>query len=111
MVYADPYTFSEWDRTMNEILSDPIADPPLRLLVDHRSCQAPALMFVRHMGEYVRRHRDRFRGGAIAIVSGDTSGYAIARMTEMLIDAKQVPCEVRAFREWDDAEQWLEGVR
>jgi hypothetical protein len=33
--------------------------------------------------------------------------FGAARMTETLVEAKGIPCTLRAFRDWNEAEQWL----
>lgn len=92
---------------MTEILSHPISTAPLRLLVDRRYCQAPAGDFVRQIGGYVRRHKERFDGASVAIVTSDLAGYGVARMTELLL-SEEVNCAIKAFREWNDADHWLD---
>jgi hypothetical protein len=109
IVYADPYTVAEWERTMTEILAHPISTTPLRLLVDRRYCQAPAGDFVRQIAAFVRRYEDRFHGASVAIVASDLAGYGVARMTELLV-AEQVKCAIRAFRDWNEADRWLDAT-
>jgi hypothetical protein len=109
MVYADPYTIWEWEATIAEILDREIGGPPFRLLVDRRYCQAPPTFFVRQMSAFLRQHHDRLRGGAIAIVARDTQSAGVARMTELILEGQQLPCAIRAFRDWDEAEHWLDG--
>lgn len=108
MVYTDPYTVADWQKTMSEILAHPIASRPLRVLVDRRHCRAPAAQFIQQISDFMRRHHDRFRGGSVAIVASDAAGYGVARMTELLLEAEKMPCAVRAFRDWAEAEVWLE---
>ena len=107
LVYADPYTKSELDVALTEILAHPISAPRIRLLVDRRHCQAPTAEFVRHIAAFLEAHFERFTGGHVAMVTSDDVGFGAARMTEILVEAKGVPCTLRAFRDWEEAEQWL----
>jgi hypothetical protein len=108
IVYADPYSVDEWNAALGEILSHPISNPPLRLLIDRRYSEAPPGAFARQITTSIASERDRFAGGHVAIVTAGTAGLGAVRMAEIAIEEARLPCRVRGFREWTDAERWLE---
>ncbi|HUE87163.1 MAG TPA: hypothetical protein VMO26_13895 [Vicinamibacterales bacterium] len=108
LVYSDPYTVAELERAMVEILAHAISAPPFRLLVDRRHCQAPTPAFVKHIAALLDQHRERVAGGHVAMVTSDEVGFGAARMTEIMVEVQGVPCTLRAFRDWAEAERWLD---
>jgi hypothetical protein len=108
VVYADPFTADEFQRVMTEILAHPISAPPLRLLVDRRYCSAPMPEFINRVVAFADGHRDRLNGARVALVVANDAAHGNARSVELTGEAKQFPVSVQPFREWTDAERWLE---
>ena len=111
LVYTDPYTMEQFERVMADIFADPISRPQLRLLIDRRSCSTPMPDFARRLVDFAERHRDRFAGAKVAAVVADDAMFGMGRMVENMLEAKGLPPEMRTFRDWSVAEQWLEEVR
>lgn len=110
VVYIDPYSFDEARRVMNDIFRHTISAPAFRLLVDRRHCAPPDTEFVRRIVGLVATHSDRLDGSQVALVVGRNDvAYGMARMAALTCDAQALPCRVEVFREWDEAERWLEA--
>ena len=107
VVYSDPYTMEQFERVMSEIFAHPISRPELRLLVDRRYCSAPMSDFIQRMVACADKHRVQLAGSRAAAVVSTDAMYGMGRMLESLVEAKSLPGEVRTFRDWDEAEQWL----
>jgi hypothetical protein len=108
LVYVDPCTRDELSRALTEILAHPISRPRVRLLIDRRHCRAPSATFVRHIAAFMEARIDRFTAGHVAIVTSDEVGMGAAQMTQIIGESKGIPCALAAFREWAEAEQWLQ---
>ena len=109
LVYADPYGMDEVERVMHEIFARPEREPELRLLIDRRHCTAPELDFVRRLLSCGERHRDWFHGARIAVVAASDVAFGMGRMVEHLAEVNDLPPTLRTFREWNEAERWLEA--
>lgn len=110
LVYSDPYTYDEIQAAMLAIWAHPVSEPPFRLLVDRRHSQPPSADLVRRIVSSFAEHRDRLKGGRVALVVNDQTqaAYGMGRMAEILAESKQLPVDVKTFRDWQEAERWLE---
>ena len=108
LVYSDPYTVAEWEQTITLVLQHPRWQPPRRLLVDRRYCAAPTTQFVHDIERFIRNHEHDFSGANVAVVVGTDAGYGMTRMHENLAEAQGMPLRIRAFRDWNEAETWLD---
>jgi SpoIIAA-like len=108
IVYSDPYTMEQFEQVMAQILAHPISRPALRLLIDRRYCSAPLTDFVQRMVAYAEKHQVQLAGSRAAAVVSTDAMYGMGRMLEGLVEAKNLPHEVRTFRDWDEAERWLQ---
>jgi hypothetical protein len=106
MIYSDPFTVADFDRTLREILHHPIARLR-RLLIDQRDIGAPDAAFVTQVVAHAERHREHMPGARVAIVAPADGVLAMARMTELLVAAREYPVAVRGFLSYDEAEAWL----
>ena len=108
LVYVDPYSFSEVQRTMMEVFASAVAAPPFRLLVDRRHCAAPDRQFVDRLVDCGVDFRVRLKGGRVAVVVGrDDLSYGMSRMTQIISEARGLPLAMEVFRDWNEAERWL----
>jgi hypothetical protein len=108
---SDPYTFQEWETVANEVLQHPDFVPGLRLLVDRRQASAPTTAFVRGIIDFGLKHTEQLGSVRTAVVVADQSvAYGMARMAELLVEAKGLPFATFTCNSIEEAERWLERV-
>ena len=105
--YSDPYPFKQLQTVMREIFADPISRPSMRLLIDRRYSSTPDADFVRAVVSCGEQNRSKFTAARVAIVVANDASFGTGRMLELMSAAKNLPADVRTFRDMAEAERWL----
>jgi len=106
---SDPYTFSEWEAAARDVLKHPEFVPGTSLLVDRRKATAPDTAFVRGIIDFGMKHAERIGHVRTAIVVADHAvAYGMARMSELLVEAKGLPFVTFTCNSIEEAERWLD---
>jgi hypothetical protein len=108
VVFSDPYTVLEWRDAINALTDGRTTTEPLRLLLDGRHCNTPTAEFVVRALSVMETRNAHVAGARFAILVGSDASYAMGRLAEAAVDIRKLPFTVRTFREWEDAERWLE---
>jgi hypothetical protein len=95
----------QWDDAVKAILSRTNAVESMRLLIDARSCAATSHIVRRLVA---LSQLPIAVGGRVAIVIGARS-YDTAAATRIQTRDGQAVLELQVFRNWKDAERWLES--
>ncbi|MGB2713499.1 MAG: hypothetical protein WBC51_04925 [Vicinamibacterales bacterium] len=104
ITFSDPYTFDEWLAAVSPLLAH---GPTLRALVDRTRATAPSREFVDRMANFFQRNAEHTKGWRAAVVTGTDAGYGVARMLQLTNEARAVPMQLRAFRDFAEARRWL----
>ena len=107
LVYSDPYTFTDLERVTGPMVSDHVFRSTKRMLVDATNCAPPTPEFVREMTKLADKFRLQLSGSSVAIVVKDDATFGMARMAELLIEARQLPMRLTGFRQMETATAWL----
>ena len=92
----------------NRFLSDERVRPGMRILSDHRELQSVITTDGLHdLHERIRSDIERIEGARVAFVSQRSAHLRMMRMFAAL--AHELPVEVQAFRDMEDAAEWLLG--
>src|SRR5687767_13821555 len=83
LAYADPYTFDEHTRAMDEVLARRGHTGALRLLVDRRDAAAPTKDFAEHVMSYIKAHVSSLDGARIALVGAGEVGFGMGRLMQI----------------------------
>ena len=105
---SDPYSFPEWEEALTAMIDSRACDPWRAFLVDRRNAAPPTTDFVRRMADAFGRNSTQIGSARVAIVVNNDVNYGMARMTQMLAEAQTPNITIRAFRQLEDAERWLD---
>ncbi len=108
-LYRRQPDFTEWRAVMERVLTE-IAFRPVNLLSDRRALvEAAAPTVIRHMADFVLRHRPVFDGGrwAVVVAPAHRAEYGMARMGSALFERAGV--RLRPFTDYDAAWNWVAG--
>lgn len=104
---SDRVTLNETLRTIDELLGHPHLSPGTRILIEGRSVtHAPSSAELRIIAREIKVLLD-YGVVAIAIVTGHTFVYGVARLFAAFAEA--VGANVGVFRSPDQARRWLSG--
>ena len=111
VVFSDPYTMEESEKTMKAIFAHPTPARPLRLLVDVRRSAAPDTEFVVNAINFWQLHVDKMWGAKVAVVAANDAQVDMGRISERSAEARELPFTLHVFLEsqWSDAEGWLQA--
>jgi len=100
-------TASEAFSCFDEVASSPEFVQGMRVLSDHRQLDTTVSVgFVRMFLTKINALSELLRGSKLALVEAGAARYGMARMASMLSDPSVM--ELRAFRDFDEAKEWLE---
>lgn len=110
IVFSNPYTLEESEKTMKAIFAHPGLTRPLRLLVDVRQSTAPDTEFVVNSINFFQLHIDQMWGARIAVVVANDAQADMGHISERSAESRELPFTLRVFLESqrDDAEYWLQ---
>lgn len=111
IVFSNPYSIAESEKTMKEIFASPEPRRPLRFLIDVRQSAAPDVEFVANAITFWQLHVHHMWDAKIAVVAATDDQLDMADMSERATESRDLPFSVRVFREseWHEAERWLAG--
>ena len=100
LLLIDPYTFTEFEDAMLDLLSAPALSRDLRIFIDRRRAARPTSSFLGCMVNFFRAHEARLAGtrAAVLVDSG---------VPEPLPDLRVGRFRIRTFRDAAEALQWL----
>ena len=104
LTFEDPYTIEQWIAAMESLLA---AGPLSRVLIDRRSAAPPTRDFVERMVGFLGAHAQEVKGSRAAVVTSTDANFGVARMMELMTQARQIPTVIQGFRTWEDAQRWL----
>jgi hypothetical protein len=109
IVFSDPYTLEESEKTMKAIFAHPTLARPLRMLVDVRRGAPPDTEFVVNAINFWQLHVDKMWGARIAVVAASDAQVDMGHISERSAEARELPFTLHVFLEsqWADAEEWL----
>jgi hypothetical protein len=107
LVYSDPYTITDLERVTAAMVADPVFRATKRMVVDATNCVPPTPDFVRQMMKLAEKYRADLSGSRVAVVVKDDATFGMARMAELLIEARQLPMRLTGFRQMESAAAWL----
>ena len=110
IVFSDPYSADEAEGVLREIFTRGGGARPLRVLVDARHSAAPSPPFVRRAATFWSAHIEEMRGAKLAVVVATDAQFGMARMAQISVEVSELPFALRAFRDWADAEGWLDSA-
>ena len=100
LLLIDPYTFSEFEDAMLDVLDTPDLSRDLRILIDRRRAARPTSSFVGCMVDFFRAHEEQLAGTRAAILVSDS-------VPEALPDLRVGRFRIRTFQDATEAAQWL----
>ena len=101
LLLIDPYTFTEFEDAMLDLLSAPALSRDLRIFIDRRRAARPTSTFVGCMVNFFRAHEARLAGTRAAVLVDNG-------VTEPLTDLRVGRFRIRTFRDAAEAVQWLD---
>jgi SpoIIAA-like len=110
VVFSDPYTLQESEKSMKEIFAEPALTRPLRFLVDVRHSAAPDVEFVGNAITFWQLHVDKMWGAKVAVLTSTAGQSRMADFSGASAESRDLPFTVRGFpeSEFDEAVRWLE---
>ena len=99
-----------FERLITAMLASPAWQPGLKQLVDHRNLRIGNFSRndIEAIVEFVKSRREKIGNGRCAFVVGDTLGFGLVRMYDLMGDELIHP-ELRIFYSEEEAVQWLAG--
>jgi hypothetical protein len=102
--------FTEWEQSLRAALRDPSYAPGFDFLSDRRQeTSVPDTEFARSTAKFFREHSGEMGRFRWAGVSSEEATYGMLRM--FTIFAEMAGLKAHAFRDYDEARQWLRGGR
>jgi hypothetical protein len=112
VVFSDPYTLEESEKTMKAIFADPTPARPLRMLVDVRQSAPPDTEFVVNAINFWQLHVDKMWGAKVAVVTANDAQADMGHISERSAEARELPFTLHVFLDAQraDAEAWLQAA-
>ena len=107
VICANPYSLTEFEAVMRDLLSQSVTRAPLRLLIDCRYGNALMQEIVRGVVAVLSDHPDLLAKARIALVGEDMTAPDTVRTSEVTRDTRGLPMTLRMFEAWEKAEEWL----
>ena len=106
----DTISFKELMDHMDQLSKDPRYKKPMKKLVDYR--QVKSIQLNSSESETFAQKKaglgNVFFGEKCAIVAPVDPAYGVARVHDSLMDYKEPGIEVSVFRDWEEAQNWLD---
>ena len=106
----DIISFKELMDHMDQLSKDPRYIKPMKKLVDYR--QVKSIQLNSAESETFAQKKaglaNIFIGEKCAIVAPVDPAYGVARVHDSLMDYKEPGIEVSVFRDWEEAQNWLD---
>jgi hypothetical protein len=111
VVFSDPYTQEESEKTMKSIFADPTPARPLRMLVDVRQSAPPDTDFVVNAINFWQLHVDKMWGARIAVIAANDAQVTMGHISERSAEARELPFTLHVFLDSQqaEAEAWLQA--
>ncbi len=108
-VGKDIISFEELMGHMDQLSKDPRYKKPMKKLVDYRSVKNIKLNSSESetFAQKKASLGNVFIGEKCAIVATVDPAYGVARIHDSLMDYKEPGIEISVFRDWDEAQNWL----
>ena len=100
LLLIDPYTFTDFEDAMLDILSAPAQSRDLRIFIDRRRAARPTSSFVGCMVNFFQAHEGQLAGTRAAILVNDS-------VPEPLPDLRVGRFRIRTFHDATEAAEWL----
>jgi hypothetical protein len=100
LLLIDPYTFTEFEDAMLDILNAPALSRDLRILIDRRRAALPTSSFVGCIVNFFRAHEGQLAGTRAAVLVSDS-------VPEALPDLRVGRFRIRTFDDATEAAEWL----
>ena len=110
VTFTDPYTVLEWRDVVLALSERRSPGVARRLLIDARACAPPTAEFVVRALSVLETGIADSPSGRVAVVTSTDAAFAMGRLAEAAVDIRKLPFTLRTFRDWHDAEKWLEHV-
>jgi hypothetical protein len=104
---ADPYTMDEWREAAGTLLTAPLADRYVPILVDRRHAEPLTTQSVEDMVRFAEQHEERIGSRRIAILVSDDANFGMGRMTALRATIAVPDAAIRPFRTYEAAIDWL----
>jgi hypothetical protein len=100
LLLIDPYTFTDFEDAMLDILSAPVQSRDLRIFIDRRRAALPTNSFVGCMVNFFRAHEGQLAGTRAAVLVSES-------VPGPLPDLRVGRFRIRTFRDATEAAEWL----
>ena len=100
LLLIDPYTFTDFEDAMLDILKAPAQSRDLRIFIDRRRAARPTSSFVGCMVNFFRAHEEELAGIRAAVLVCDS-------VPEPLSDLRVGRFRIRTFHDATEAAEWL----
>ena len=100
LLLIDPYTFTEFEDAMLDLLSAPALSRDLRIFIDRRRAARPTSSFLGCMVNFFRAHEAQLSGTRAAVLVSDS-------VPEALHDLRVGRFRIRTFHDAAEAAKWL----
>jgi hypothetical protein len=109
VVFSDPYTVAESEKTMKEVIARADLRRPLRFLIDVRGSTPPDTDFVVNATNFWQLHVREMWDARVAVVIATPKQEGMAQMSERSAASRELPFTIRVFHEsaWEEALRWL----
>ncbi len=109
-VGKDVISFEELMDHVDQISKDPKYKKPMKKLVDYRKVKSIHLNSSESetFAQKKASLANVFFGEKCAIVAPVDPAYGVARVHDSLMDYKEPGIETSVFRDWDEAQEWLD---
>src|SRR5690242_20607103 len=95
---ADPFIMDEWREAAFAVITAPLADRYVPILVDRRHVQPPTTRVVDDIVRFAEEHAALVGPRRVAIVVSDDASFGMGRMTELRAALAVPNTPIRTFR-------------
>jgi hypothetical protein len=106
---SDPYTMDEWRGAASAVLTAPLADRYIPILVDRRRTEPLTTRAVDDIIRFASEHGQLLAGRRVSILVDHDANFGMGRMTELRAAVAIPNTAIRTFRTYEDAFAWLTG--